>query len=145
MPEGKIRIADKSLKRFKAKVKEITRRNRGVRFSKVIRELNALHRGFVNYFRLANCWLPWRDLDCWIRRHLRSYRLKQCGRRNTIFKFLRKLGAKTSSAWNAIMYGGGWWNLSAKTVCQRTMDKRWFALKGLYPLVDLYRRQGFKC
>jgi len=145
LPKGGIRIADKSLKRFKKKVIEMTKRNRGVSFSRVIEELNAVHLGWVNYFKLANCWLPWRDLDGWIRHRLRCYRLKQCGRRHTLFKFLRSLGAKTNSAWNAIMYGGGWWNLSAKIVCQRTMNKRWFDQKGLHSLTDLFTRKRFNC
>jgi len=146
LPNNKIRIADKSIKRFKSKVKEVTRRNRGVKFSQVINELNAIHRGWINYFRLANCWLPLQRLDGWIRRHLRSYRLKQCGRKYTIFKFLRSLGAKTSEAWNAVMRGGAWWNLSAKKACQRTMNKSWFDQNGLYALEDLHTRyKRFNC
>jgi len=145
LPNGGIRIADKSIQRFKEKIKKTTQRNRGVSFIQVISELNAIHQGWVNYFRLANCWLPWRALDGWIRRHLRSYRLKQCGRRYTIFKFLRKLGAKKSEAWNAIFYAGGWWNLSTKIVCQRTMNKSWFDQKGLFSLTGLYTRNRFKC
>ena len=145
LPNGGIRIADKSLERFKKKVIEVTKRNRGISFSRIIKELNAVHRGWVNYFKLANCWLPWENLDGWIRHRLRCYRLKQCGRRYTIFKFLRSLGAKTNSAWNAIMYAGGWWNLSAKIVCQRTMSKSWFDQKGLQTLTNLYTRKRFKC
>lgn len=140
MPQGRIRIADKSLARFKKKVIEITKRNRGISLYRVITELNAVLRGWVNYFRKANCWLPWRDLDSWIRRRLRCYRLKQCGRRYTIFKFLRQLEARESTAWNAIMYTRGWWSLSAKRVCQRTMGKQWFSQNGLYTLAGLYER-----
>ena len=145
LPNGGIRIADKSLERFKKKVIEVTKRNRGISFSRIIKELNAVHRGWVNYFKLANCWLPWENLDGWIRHRLRCYRLKQCGRRYTIFKSLRSLGAKTNSAWNAIMYAGGWWNLSAKIVCQRTMSKSWFDQKGLQTLTNLYTRKRFNC
>mgnify|MGYP000365173247 FL=1 len=146
MPDGKIRIADKSIERLKEKVKELTRRNRGVKFSQVIDELNAIHRGWVNYFRLADCWLPFSRLDGWIRRRLRCYRLKQCGRKYTIFKFLRSLGAKTSEAWNAIMRGGNWWNLSAKKACQRTMNKSWFDQNGLHALESLHNRlKRFNC
>jgi group II intron reverse transcriptase/maturase len=140
LPGGGIRIADKSMSRFKAKVKEVTRRSRGVSFSQIIDELNTVLRGWVNYFRLANCWQPWRELDGWIRRRLRCYRLKQCGRKYTTFKFLRKAGAAEGEAWNAIMYAGGWWSLSAKKVCQRTLNKRWFVENGLHALADLHER-----
>ena len=142
LSKGGIRVADKSIQRFKEKIKKTTQRNRGVSFIQVINELNAIHQGWANYFRLANCWLPWRALDGWIRRRLRSYRLKQCKRRYTLFKFLRKIGAKKGEAWNAILYAGGWWNLSTKIVCQRTMNKSWFDHKGLFSLTDLYTRNG---
>lgn len=145
LPRGKIRVADKSLQRFKKKVRQITKRNRGVSFARIITELNAVHQGWMNYFRLANCWLDWKNLDSWIRHRLRCYRLKQCKRKYTIFKFLRKLGAQTKPAWNAIMYAGGWWNLSAKIVCQRTMSKSWFDQKGLHTLTSLHTRLRFKC
>ena len=145
LPQGKIRIADKSIQGFKEKVKELTKRNRGVSFSKVIDELNALHQGWVTYFKLANSWKPWQALDGWIRRRLRSYRLKQCGRRYTLYKFLRRIGAKKKETWNAIFYAGGWWNLSTKIVCQRTMNKSWFDQKGLHSLTDLHTRKRFNC
>ena len=145
LPKGKIRVADKSIQRFKEKVKATTKRNRGVSFRQVIGELNAIHQGWVNYFRLADSWLPWRQLDGWIRRRLRSYRLKQCGRRYTLYKFLRKLGAKKRETWNAIFYAGGWWNLSTKIVCQRKMNKSWFDEKGLHSLTDLHTRKRFSC
>jgi group II intron reverse transcriptase/maturase len=80
--DGGIRVADKSIERLKGRVKEITQRNRGVRFAQLITELNLVIRGWTNYYGLANRWLSnFRDLDGWIRRKLRCYRLKQCRRR----------------------------------------------------------------
>jgi RNA-directed DNA polymerase len=67
MPKGKIRVADKSIDRLKAKIKECTRRNRGVKFEQVVKELNEVISGWSNYFRLANCWLStFRELDGWM-------------------------------------------------------------------------------
>lgn len=139
MPEGKIRIADKSITRFKKKIKQITKRNRGMSFTSVLHEVNVVMRGWVGYFRLADTWLPWRELDGWIRRRLRCYRLKQCGRVYTVFKFLRSLGVNESKAWNAVVYGGGWWHLSAKVSCQNAMNLSWFEGQGLYSLGSLYQ------
>lgn len=145
MPNGGIRIADKSIQRLKDKVRKVTKRNRGVSFSTVIDQLNLIHRGWVNYFRLANCWLPWRDLDSWIRRRLRCYRLKQCKRRYPTVKFLLNLGAKPKQAWAATTGKVSWWKLSAKIVCQRTMNKSWFDQLGLFALTDLHNRKRFNC
>ena len=140
LPDGRIRIADQSLKRFKRKVREITKRNRGVKFSQVIEELNQMIRGWMNYFRLAEVWFPFRELDGWIRRRLRCYRLKQCGRRFTLFKLLRSLGVEPSPAWSAIMRAGQWWALSAHPVCSHAMNNRWLAKQGLLSLNATHQR-----
>ncbi len=143
LPKGGKRVADKSIESFKEKVRKITKRTRGVKFAQVIEELNAASRGWVNYFRKAETWQPWRSLDGWIRRRLRCYRLKQCGRKYTVFKLLRRLGAGKSESWRAVIYGGSWWHLSATKTCQRTMSIRWFKEQGLYSLTDLY--ESLKC
>jgi group II intron reverse transcriptase/maturase len=140
MPQGKIRIADKSLTRFKEKIKQITKRSRGVSFARVVAETNEAIQGWIGYFRLAEIWLPWKNLDGWIRRRLRCYRLKQCGRKYTLFKFLRGLGGGEHQAWNTVIYGGSWWHLSARRLCQNLMGKTWFASEGLHTLEGLYKR-----
>jgi RNA-directed DNA polymerase len=135
LSERGIRVADKSIDRLKDRIREITRRNRGVKFEEVIRELNATIIGWTNYFRLANIWLStFRELDGWIRRKLRCYRLKQCGRRYTIFKLLRSLDIPEGKSWNAIMYSQGWWQMSKKTAVGQAMNLNWFALYGLQSL-----------
>ncbi|MEZ4995313.1 MAG: group II intron reverse transcriptase/maturase [Saprospiraceae bacterium] len=142
MPGGKIRISDKNMDRFKSKVVAITKRNRALSFQQVIKELNGMMRGWVNYFYRANCWLHWRQvLDKWIRRRLRCYRLKQCKRRYTLFKFLRGLGVSTRKAWNVVMYSGGWWRMSNKPVCMQAMGIHWFSENGLYKLEDLFNQR----
>lgn len=135
MPEGGIRIADKSIDRLKDKVREITKRNRGVQFKQVIGELNTAIVGWTNYFRLANKWLSdLRDLDGWIRRKLRCYKLKQCGRKYTIFKLLRKFGIPENTSWNVVMYSQGWWNMTTKVAVNQAMNVKWFAQQGLQSL-----------
>ena len=128
----RIRISDKSRKRMKARVRELTKRNRGISFTRLVQQLNAYTRGWTNYFSLANYWNVWREWNGWIRMRLRRYLLKQCGRRYTIFKFLRRLGAEKNEAWHAIMYSQGWCALSYKRVCKRTMNEAYFARRGVY-------------
>lgn len=135
MSEGRIRIANKSISRLKDKVREITKRNRGVKFEQVIGELNEAIVGWTNYFRLANAWLSkLRDLDGWIRRKLRCYKLKQCGRKYTIFKLLRKFGIAENTSWNVVMYSQGWWNMTSKAAVNQAMNVKWFTHQGLHSL-----------
>jgi RNA-directed DNA polymerase len=135
LPEGGIRVADKSIDRLKDRIREITRRNRGIKFEMVIKELNITIVGWTNYFKLANTWLTtFRELDCWIRRKLRCYRLKQCGRRYTIFKMLRSFSIPEQKSWNVVMYSQGWWQMSKKTAVGNAMNLNWFAQQGLQSL-----------
>jgi RNA-directed DNA polymerase len=135
LPEGGIRIADKSITRLKDKVREITRRNRGVNFVQLIEELNLVIVGWSNYFRLANKWLSnIKDLDGWIRKKLRCYKLKQCGRKYTIYKLLRSLGIPEGKSWNVVMYSQGWWDMTSKVAVNHAMNLDWFAQQGLRSL-----------
>jgi group II intron reverse transcriptase/maturase len=135
LSEGGIRIADKSIIRLKEKVREITKRNRGVKFSQIIVELNRVIIGWTNYFRLANKWLATiRDLDGWIRRKLRCYKLKQCGRKYTIYKLLRSLDVPLQTSWNVVMYSQGWWNMTKTVAVNQSMGMKWFAQQGLQSL-----------
>jgi len=135
MPECGIRVANKSIDRLKDRIREITRRNRGVRFDLIIKEVNLTIIGWSNYYRLANSWLPtFKELDGWIRRKLRCYRLKQCGRRYSIYKFLRSFDIPVNKCWNTVMYSQGWWQLSKKTAVGQAMSLEWFARQGLHSL-----------
>jgi RNA-directed DNA polymerase len=132
MEGGKIRVADKSKERFKEKVKHICRRNRGVKFDQIVKELNSVIRGWSAYFHKANSWLSdLQHIDGWIRRKLRCYQLKQCGRKFTIYKMLRKLGGEERASWNAVMYSQGWWAMTLKPVISKSMNIRWFEEEGL--------------
>lgn len=135
LPGGGIRVADKSIERLKDKVREITKRTRGVNFEQVIKELNLVIIGWSNYFSLANKWLSTvRDLDGWIRRKLRCYKLKQCGRKYTILKMLRRLGMPEQKSWNVVMYSQGWWHMTTRQAVSKALGLDWFARHGLQSL-----------
>ena len=130
--EGKIRVADKTIERFKSKVKELTKRNRGVKIEQIVKELNVVITGWANYFRLANCWLSdIKELDRWIRRKIRCYRLKQCGRKQTIVNLLHSMGVAEKTSWYVAIYSQGWWAMSNKMAVNKAMNLTWFSQMGL--------------
>jgi len=88
------RIQEEKVEAFKAKVKYITRRNAGENLAGVIRELNPVLRGYVNYFRIANCKGVMKALMSWIRRRLRAIQMKQWKRPTRLHRRLRQLGFK---------------------------------------------------
>ena len=104
-------IAPASRAKFKKRVREITKRNRGSSLVRVISELRSYLIGWRGYF--GHCQTPsvLRKLDSWVHRRLRSYAWKQwkTGRRR--FKELRKLGVgKELAAQTAGSRKGFWHN-----------------------------------
>lgn len=89
---GYTRIRDEKVRKFKDKVRGITRRNSPVNLEKVIQDLNPVIRGFANYFRIADCQTQFRELDQWIRRRLRAKQLKLWKRPKRLHRRLRQLG-----------------------------------------------------
>jgi len=89
---GRLTIAPESLKRAKGRIREITRRNRGVSLDRTISELNSFLTGWVTYFRLAEGKTHLQRMDEWTRRKLRCVRLKQRKRGRSVTAFLVSLG-----------------------------------------------------
>jgi RNA-directed DNA polymerase len=135
---GKLGIAPKSVKRAKEKIRQITRRNRGVSLVQVIVELNLFLVGWITYYRYAACRGEVQRLDEWIRRKLRCYRLKQCKRGKSVAGFLQHLGASPSLAHRLASSGKGWWRLSLGRPVHQAMSQEWFATQGLVSLLGKY-------
>jgi RNA-directed DNA polymerase len=89
---GYTRIQEKKLKSFKAKVKKITRKTGGRNLRAVIKELNPVIRGFIHYFRVANCKGVMKTLMRWIRRRLRAVQMFLWKRPTRMGRRLRQLG-----------------------------------------------------
>jgi len=85
-------IQEKRLTRFKQKVKAKTKRNSSKNLQQVIDDLNPSIRGFVNYFRIANCKWHLTRLMRWIRRRLRSKQLRLWKTRKKLKRRLRQRG-----------------------------------------------------
>lgn len=135
---GKLGIAPKSLERVKERIRQITRRNRGVNLGCMIEELNSWLAGWVRYYRHAAARTALRELDSWIRRKLRCVRLKQCKGTKSIADFLRRLGVGELNAWLTALSGKGWWRLSGSPAVQEAMNQRWFESLGLINLVQQF-------
>lgn len=131
---GRLGIAPKSLERAKDRIRQITRRNRGVSVDRMTSELNSFLTGWVSYFRHAACKSHLTELDGWIRRKLRCVRLKHCKRSKTLADFLGSHGVAQHTAWVTALSGKGWWRLSGSPAAHQAMDQRWFASLGLINL-----------
>jgi group II intron reverse transcriptase/maturase len=137
-PEGRLRVSRDSLLRFKAKLRRITRRNRGISLDQLISELNPILRGWLNYFRHAQMKMRLKSLDAWLRRRIRCFRLKQCKRAVGIFRFLRSRGVPDYRIWPLVGSGKGWYGLACTHASHEAMNLGWFAEIGLFNLLVNY-------
>ena len=138
LPDGRLGIAPSSLKRAKDRVREITRRNRGISLARMINELNSFLTGWVTYFRYAACKSHLKRLDEWIRRKLRCVRLKQRKRAKPIADFLQRLGVPEWRAWMLALSGKGWWRMAGSPQAAEAMTIKWFTEQKLVILTERY-------
>lgn len=136
--KGTLTISPTNINRLKEKVRKITKRNRGVSLQRMVNELNCVLRGWLQYFRLTKWRSDLVEIEGWIRRRLRSYRLKLCKNVYSTKLFLRKLGATENESWNIAKSGKGWWRLSNTPPVMKGMNNNWFYEIGLYSLTLNY-------
>lgn len=141
--QPRLKVAESSIKRLKAKVRVIVNEGRGRSLSQVIKELNALLRGWMQYFRLAEVKGIFDELDGWIRRRLRCLIWLRWKRPKTRMKELIKRGLEKLRAWKSAGNGrGSWWNAGASHM-NEAFPKSYFDRSGLVSLLDKQRKFQF--
>jgi RNA-directed DNA polymerase len=105
-----VRIAPKSLERIKRKIKEKTKRNDPAPAKEKIKKMEALIRGWVNYFAIAKGKKKMQELDELVRTRLRIGIWKQWKKPKTKRIHLIKLGIGKQKAYE--------WSNSRKGYCR---------------------------
>lgn len=95
---------------------------------------------WLNYFHKARCKSLLKNLDSWIRRKLRCYRLKQCKRTITLQQFLKSRGVDTWQSWILALSGKGHWYKSGCPQSHQALNNKWFVEVGLYNLTFNYEK-----
>ena len=129
--KSKVRIAPKSLSRFKNRVRELTCRRRGRSVQQVADELTPYLRGWRSYFKRAEVVRPFADLDRWIRTRLRTLQAKHWRSASPIYKGLAKLGIPTFFAMLCAKEAGRWHHLGSSVSFRTAMPQRHFVNMGL--------------
>jgi RNA-directed DNA polymerase len=110
--EPKRRIAPKAILRFKERVRELTRRTRGVSIERMAEELARYLRGWIGYFGRCETPSVLEGLEAWLRRRLRSAIWKQWKRGTVRFAELRKRGVNQALAAKTAGSAHGPWHLA---------------------------------
>jgi len=106
------RIAPQAIARFKAKVRELTRRSRGRSLAQVIKQLSIYLSGWRGYFGFCQTPSVLRALDKWIRRRLRAIAWKQWKYGRARFAELRRRGVGRDLAAQTAGSPHGPWRLA---------------------------------
>ena len=133
--EPKRRIAPKAITRFKQRVRELTRRTRGVRVETMVAQLSRYLTGWRGYFRFCQTPTVLRRLEEWTRRRLRSVIWKQWKQSRVRFAELTKRGVGKDLAAQTAGSAHGPWRLSNSPALTIALPNAYFVSLGLTPLV----------
>jgi RNA-directed DNA polymerase len=133
--EPKRRIAPKAIARFKQRVRELTRRTRGVSVEKMVEQVGRYLTGWRGYFGFCQTPSVLQRLDRWLRRRLRSVVWKQWKRNPVRFAELRKRGVSKDLAAQTAGSTHGPWRLSNSPALAMALPNAYFASLGLPSLV----------
>jgi len=135
---GKVVWTAKVQARFKQRVREITRRNRGHRVQDVIDELFRYVTGWLNYFGISHTYTGLLELEEWVRRRMRLYYWKQWKRPRTRRRHLIALGIKPEEVHMATRSRKGYWRMSGNSIVQRALTNCWLHEQGVPDMRTLW-------
>lgn len=133
-----IRAHAESLKKAKAKLKELTSRSQGRNVRMVMHNVKVYVRGWLGYFGIASMKETMRDWDGWLRRRFRMYIWKQWKKPGTKVMNLMKLGMPE---WQAYRNGNtrkGYWAVAGSGILNHTITNKRLAQAGYYSILDQY-------
>jgi RNA-directed DNA polymerase len=139
-----ITISKISLKKIKDKIRILTKRNRGISLTQLIKELNRVIIGWYHYFKDTRSKSLMKELDCWIRRRIRCFKIKQRKRKYSIKTMLASMGISQQNAWSIAAAKGGWWSKSLNHIVHRAMNLDWFVKIGLFSLSLAFGKHNSK-
>jgi group II intron reverse transcriptase/maturase len=140
--KGKYQLVatDKSWQRLKRKLKAITKKSVPSSFDERIKQLKAVGRGWLNYFRMASLVGKLYDIDCWLRNRLRRCIWHYWKRPERKRKNLMRLGISRGQAyaWSRTSMGG--WATAQSPILVTTITVKRLMQRGFEPLLDYYRK-----
>jgi RNA-directed DNA polymerase len=129
--EPKRRIAPKVLCRCKQKIRELTRRTRGISVEQMAKELATYLRGWKGYFGFCETPSVLRGLDQWIRHRLRAMIWKQWKRGRVRFANLRQRHIGTDLAAQTAGSPHGPWRLANSPALSSALPIVYFDALGI--------------
>jgi len=135
-----LRTSEKSLKKLKDKIKQITRKTSPKTFDERIKELTAVTRGWINYFCLSSMWQKMKDLDGWTCQRLRYCIWKGWKKPNRRMRAYIQMGIKPEVAysWSRSRLGG--WRIAQSPIMTTTVTSERLEKRGYKSLLKMFEQ-----
>jgi RNA-directed DNA polymerase len=133
-----IQVSEKSLSKFKRRIRELTGRSRGVSMDQRMSELRSYLRGWMGYFGLAQQSNLFDKLDQWLRRRLRMCYWKRWRWVRTRRRELIRLGVPRRQAIRHARSRKGPWHMAKSIATGVGLTNAWLAAQGLLSLKTLW-------
>ena len=125
------RIAPQALAKFKARIRDLTSRTRGISLHRMIETLKPYLMGWRGYFGFCQTPRVLTNLEAWIRRRLRAYLWRQWNNGHKRFKELRRRGLSKDQAAIAAGSPTAYWRMAGHVVVQQALRNHHFDSLGL--------------
>ena len=125
------RIAPKAVDRFKERIRELTRRTRGVSIERMAEELSRYLQGWISYFGKCETTKVLDNLEEWVRHRLRSVIWKQWRRGTIRFRELCHRGVNRQLAARTAGSSHGPWRLSHSRALDVALPNAYFDSLGI--------------
>ena len=136
--EYRIRVHEKPLNKFKAKLKEITSRSNAMNMEYRFLKLKQTIVGWINYFAIADMRNILKTLDEWLRRRIRMCFWKQWKKIKTKHDNLERLGISSNKAWEYANTRKGYWRISNSPVLSKALTIKYLKTIGLVSMFEIY-------
>jgi RNA-directed DNA polymerase len=135
---GKIQVSEKSTRKFKHHIRELTGRSRGISMDHRLSRLRSYVRGWMGYFGLAAQLKLFDRLDQWLRHRIRDCYWKQWRGPKRRREMLIRLGVPRRQAIRHARSRKGPWHM-AKTIASGVgLTNAWLGEQGLFSLKTLW-------
>jgi RNA-directed DNA polymerase len=135
-PQPRRRIAPQAVARFKARVRELTRRSCGRSLAQIVKEMSVYLIGWRGYFGFCETPSVLRALDGWTRRRLRAIAWQQWKRGPARFAELRRCGVGRDLAAQTAGSSCGPWRLANSPALTIALPNRIFDSIGLASVAE---------
>ena len=138
-----IQLSERSEKRLRERIRELTPRTWGQSVSSCIDAINGYLQGWLGHFAICTyrARRTFVDADAHIRRRLRAIKLAHWGTKLTIARRITKLGVSRHTAFRAVYSGRkSVWALSHQAAIDRALSTSYWAKQGLISVEGAWKK-----